>query len=145
MSIEVGRFGICKYAMTHLMPDVCGCHVLQILAVAMCRIRNNCCLPAPTHQPFSFNSLDLSAPEEACSRNVRASGTLKFGYKGIFKILPRNAHGTYKVACTKCSCMVLSLHNTLARTTCGWNSMQYTKKNAKPILGFKDKFDAASQ
>ena len=25
--------------------------------------------------------------EEACSRNVRASGTLKFGYEGIFKII----------------------------------------------------------
>ena len=34
-----------------------------------------------------FKSLGLSAPEEACSRNVRASGTLKFGYEGIFKIL----------------------------------------------------------
>ena len=44
------------------------------------------------------------------STNVRASGTLKFGYEGILKILPRNAHGTYKVACTKCSCMVLSLY-----------------------------------
>ena len=40
----------------------------------------------PAHQPFSFNSLGLSAPEEACSGNVRASGTLKFGYEGIFKI-----------------------------------------------------------
>ena len=43
-------------------------------------------MPASAHQPFSFNSLGLSAPEEACSRNVRASGTLKFGYEGIFKI-----------------------------------------------------------
>ena len=63
------------------------------------------------NQPFSFNSLGLSAPEEACSRNVRASCTLKFGYEGILKISPRNAHGTYKVACTKCSCMLLSLYN----------------------------------
>ena len=35
---------------------------------------------------FSSNSLDLSAPEEACSKNVRASGTLKFEYEGVFKI-----------------------------------------------------------
>ena len=35
---------------------------------------------------FSSNSLGLGAPEEACSRNVRVSGTLKFGYEGIFKI-----------------------------------------------------------
>ena len=41
-------------------------------------------LLAPAHQPFSFNSLGLSAPEEACSRNVRASGTLKIGYKVFF-------------------------------------------------------------
>ena len=32
-------------------------------------------------------SLDLSAPEEAYSRNERAPGTLKFGYEGVFKIL----------------------------------------------------------
>ena len=32
------------------------------------------------------NSLDLSAPEEAYSRNVCASGTLKFRYEGAFKI-----------------------------------------------------------
>ena len=69
------------------MPDVCDCHVLRILAVAVCRIVDVCCLPAPAHQPFLFNSLGLSAPEEACSRNVRASGTLKFGFEGIFKIL----------------------------------------------------------
>ena len=29
--------------------------------------------------------LDLSAPEEDYSRNVRASDTLKFGYTGVFK------------------------------------------------------------
>ena len=46
-----------------------------------------CCLPAPPHQPFLFNSLALSAPEEVCSRNVRASGTLKFGYEDICKII----------------------------------------------------------
>ena len=40
----------------------------------------------PAHQPFSSNSLDLSAPEEAYSRNVCASVTLKFGYEGVFKI-----------------------------------------------------------
>ena len=45
------------------------------------------CLPAPAHQPFSSNSLDLSSSEEAYSRNVRASGTLKLGYEGVFKIL----------------------------------------------------------
>ena len=52
----------------------------------MCRIGDVCCLSAPAHQPFSSNSLDLSAPEEAHSRNVRAPGTLKFGYEGVFKI-----------------------------------------------------------
>ena len=72
---------------THLIPDVCGCHVLRILAVAVCRIGDVCCLSAPAHQPFSFNNLGFSAPEEACSRNVRASGTLKFRYEGIFKTL----------------------------------------------------------
>ena len=33
------------------------------------------------------NSLDLSGPEEAYSRNIVASGTLNFGYEGVFKIL----------------------------------------------------------
>ena len=86
MSVEMVRFGMRKGALTHLIPDVCGCHVLRILAVAMCRIRDACCLSAPTHQPFSFNSLGLSAPEEACIRMVRASGTLKIGFEVIFRI-----------------------------------------------------------
>ena len=55
--------------------------------VALCRIGDVCCLLAPAHQQFSFNSLGLSALEEACSRNVCAPGTLKFGYEGIFKII----------------------------------------------------------
>ena len=70
----------------HLIPNGCGCHVLRILAVAVCRIADVCCLSAPAHQPFSIYNLGLSAPEEACGRNVRASGTLKFGYECIFKI-----------------------------------------------------------
>ena len=37
--------------MVHLIPDICGCHVLQILTVAVCRIGDVCCLPAPAHQP----------------------------------------------------------------------------------------------
>ena len=41
----------------------------------------------PGHQPFSFNRLGFSAPKEACSKNVRTSGTLKFWYEGIFKII----------------------------------------------------------
>ena len=45
----------------------------------MCKIGDVCCLPAPAHKPFSSNSMDLSAPEEANSRNVHASRTLKFG------------------------------------------------------------------
>ena len=49
----------------------------------MCRIVGVCCLPAPAPQPFSSNSLDLIAPEEAYSRNVHASDTLKFGYEGV--------------------------------------------------------------
>ena len=71
---------------THLIPDVCSCHVLRIFAVALCKIGVVCCLSAPAHQPFSANSLDLSAPEEAYSRNVRVSATLKFGYEGVFNI-----------------------------------------------------------
>ena len=47
---------------THFIPDVCGCHVLRILAVAVCFIGDVCCLPAPAHQPFLFYSLGLSAP-----------------------------------------------------------------------------------
>ena len=74
---------------THVIPDVCSCHVLRILAVAVCKIGDVCCLPAPAHQPFSSNSPGLSAREETCSRNIRASGTLKFGYEGIIKI---NSH-----------------------------------------------------
>ena len=86
MSVEVARFGMCECAVMHLMPDVCSCHVLRILVVAVCRIGDVCCLPAPAHQPFLFNSLGLCAPVEACSRNVHASGTLKVGYEGIFKM-----------------------------------------------------------
>ena len=36
-------------SLTHLIPDVCGCHVLRILVVAVCRLGDVCCLPAPTH------------------------------------------------------------------------------------------------
>ena len=61
--------------------------MLRILAVAECKIGNFCCSPAPAHQPFVSNSLDLSAPEEAYSRNVRASGTVKIGCEGFFKFL----------------------------------------------------------
>lgn len=43
-------------------------------------------LKLKSHQPFSSNGLDLSTPEEAYSRNIRASGTLQFGYEGVFKI-----------------------------------------------------------
>ena len=53
----------------------------------MCKIEDVCCMPAPAHQPFSSISLDRSAPEEAYSGNVRASGTLKFGYEVVFKIV----------------------------------------------------------
>ena len=49
-------------------------------------------MPEPAHQQVSSNNLDLSAPEEAYSRNVRASGTLKFGYEGVFKILYSAIH-----------------------------------------------------
>ena len=88
MSVEMAQC-----ALMHLIPDVC--HVLRILAVAVCRIGDVCCLPAPAHQPFSFNSLGLIAPEVACSRNVRVSGTLKFGYEGICKKLHKLLHITY--------------------------------------------------
>ena len=57
---------------THLIPDACSCHVLRILAVAVCKIGDVCCLPAPAHQPFFSNKLDLSAPEveEAYSKKA---------------------------------------------------------------------------
>ena len=55
---------------------------------ALCwRLRINC---------FVSNSLDLSAPEETYSRNVRVSGTLKFGYEGVFKIPVLFAFQNYK-------------------------------------------------
>ena len=72
MSVEVTRFGMCESRYTHLIPDVCSCHVLRVLTVDVCKIGDVCCLPAPAHQPFSSNSLDLSDPEEAYSRNVLA-------------------------------------------------------------------------
>ena len=50
-------------------------------------------MPAPAHQPFSSNSLDLSAPEEAYSRNARASVSLKFGFEGIFNKVNRKVKG----------------------------------------------------
>ena len=87
MSGEVARFWMRESRYTHLIHDVCSCHVLRMLAVAVCKIWDACCLPAPSHQPFSSNSLDLSAPEEAYSRNVRASGTLKVWYDCVFKII----------------------------------------------------------
>ena len=75
-SVEVARFGMRESRDMHLISDVCSCHVLRILTVDVCKIWDVCCLPAPAHQPYSFNSLDLSAPEEAYSRKVCASGTL---------------------------------------------------------------------
>ena len=56
-----------SYLAPHLgnFSVVCSCHVLRIFAVDVCRIGNVCCLPMPPHQPFSCNSLDPSAPEEA--------------------------------------------------------------------------------
>ena len=87
MSVEVAQFGMRESRYTHLISDVCSCYVLRILAVAACKIGDVSCLSAPAHQPFSSNSLDLSAPEESYSRNVRASGTLKFGYECVFQDL----------------------------------------------------------
>ena len=71
----------------------------------MCKIGDVCCLLAPAHQPFSSNSLDLNAAEEAYSRNVRASGTLKFGYKGVFKSL-----SIYKMAFSILKPKIISIH-----------------------------------
>ena len=87
-------------SLTYLIPDVCSCHVSRILAVDVCRIWDVCCLPAPAHQLFSSNSSDHSAPEEAYSRNVRVSGTIKFGYEGVFKI--------------ETCCNSFSVHNTFS-------------------------------
>ena len=86
MSVEVARFGMRVSRCTHLIPDVCSCYVLRILAVDVCRIGDVCCLPAPAHQPFSSNSLDRSAPEETYSRNARASGTLDLGMKVLLRL-----------------------------------------------------------
>ena len=83
MPVEVVRFGMRVSRCAHLLHDVCTYHVLQILAVDVCGIGDICCLPRPAHQPFSY-SLDLSASAKTYSRNVRALGTLKFGYEGIF-------------------------------------------------------------
>ena len=41
--------------------------------------------------------MDLSAPEEACSRNVRASVTQKFGYEGVFKIYYTGMHERIRI------------------------------------------------
>ena len=65
------------------------------LALDVCRIWGVCCLLTPAHQPFSSNSLDLSAPEDAYSRNVRASGTLKFGYEDVFNGCILFLHSSY--------------------------------------------------
>ena len=85
MSVEVARFGM-RRSWLHAPYTWC----LQLPCVAdlggWCKIGDLCCLLAPAHQPFSCNSLDLSAPEETYSRNVRASGTLKFGYEGVFSV-----------------------------------------------------------
>ena len=56
----------------------------------MCRIGDVCCLPTSAHQPFLFNS----APEETCSRKVRASGTNILGMKVILRIRMRNCNDT---------------------------------------------------
>ena len=37
--------GCVRSRQTHLMPNVCSCHVLRILAVAVCKIREVCRLP----------------------------------------------------------------------------------------------------
>ena len=100
MSVEVARFGMRESWRTHLLPDVCSCHVLRILAVAVCKIGDVCIFPAPEHQPFSSNSLGRSAPEEAYSRNLRASGTLKLAMKLFLSLPPlhqlyRPNHCTY--------------------------------------------------
>ena len=85
------------------------CHVARIsglmsaaamccgLAVDVCKIGDVCCFPAPAHQPFSSISLDLTPPEEVCSRNVHASGTLKFGYEGVFKIYYTGMHERIRI------------------------------------------------
>ena len=66
MSYQLRWLGLgCLELGRHLTSDVCSCHMLRIFAVAVCKIGDVCCLPAPVHQPFSFNILILSAPEEA--------------------------------------------------------------------------------
>ena len=70
MSVEVARFGMRVSRCTHLIPGVCSCHMLRILAVDVCRIVDVCCLSAPAHQLFSSNSLDFSAPEELLKKLI---------------------------------------------------------------------------
>ena len=77
VSVEVARFGMRESRYAHLIPDDCGCHMLLILAVAVCKIGDVCCLPAPAHQPYSSNSLDLSAPEDAYSKKCTSIGHSK--------------------------------------------------------------------
>ena len=96
MSVEVARFGMRVSRYTHLIPDVCSSMCCG-LAVDMRRIGDVCCLPAPVHHTFSSNSLDLSAPEEAYSRNVGASGTLVTGNTKPYTLFP--------IGSTFCSCL----------------------------------------
>ena len=101
MSAEVARSGMRDWTLSCIpYLDVCCCRGLQILAVAVRRIGDIyfpylmsaaaviyrswqllCAglwgLPAHPHQHLSSNTLGASAPDEAYSRPVRASGTLK--------------------------------------------------------------------
>ena len=62
---------------------------------------------SPSHQPFSSNSLDFSAPEDAYNN-------LKLGYEGIFKII-------------NVSCLIRTVGLKLNSMTVSSNS--YTRKS----------------
>ena len=55
--------------------------VLRMIVIVNVQINGVVNVVKKVLQTFSFNSLCLSAPEEACSRNVRAFGTLNMGIK----------------------------------------------------------------
>ena len=86
MSVNVAWFG-CVRLVGRISDLMSAAAICCGLLVDVCKIGDVCCLPTPAHQPFSSNSLDLSAPEEAYSRNARALSTLKFGYEDVFKIV----------------------------------------------------------
>ena len=85
VSCQLRQFGLgCVCLVVRISYLMSAAAMCCGLAVDVYRIGDVCSLPASAHIPFSSNSLDLSDPEEAYSRNVRASGILKIWYEGVF-------------------------------------------------------------